>query len=147
MFRIACYTLFDITQTGVMNRSKPTQDDIENWVSRRNTQCNFDTILQVISLRSQPEIAKFPVKTEMNEEDYKKFGFIYNKQDGQISYYWKFEIEIQHMSVFENEFAPLGALYNDCEGVPMIICNTQTEKTSTFLDTSVELKNIHFETV
>ena len=61
--KIACYTLFDITQTGVLNRSKPAVDmDPEVWIYKRNTQCNFDTILQVISLRSQPEVIDLPVK-------------------------------------------------------------------------------------
>ena len=94
MYRIRCYTLFDITQTGVLNRSKPAQDDVEGWIKRRNTQCNFDTVLQVISLRSQPEVTKIPVKYQMNEEILDKFGFLYSVEN---TSYWKFEFEIQHV--------------------------------------------------
>ncbi len=142
MHRIRCHTLFDITQTGVLNRSKPTEDDVEGWVKRRNTQCNFDTILQVISLRSQPEVIRVPSEVIMNEALYEMFGFLYNSENVAC---WKFEFEVQHSSVFENGITPLGALYKDCEGVPMIICDNQHSMCPKFLDTTPELKNIHFE--
>jgi hypothetical protein len=144
--RIACYTLFDITQTGVMNRSKPNEDDIKDWTHRRNTQCNFDTVLQVISMRSQPEVIKFPIKTEMTDQEFNKFGFLYQSGE-QPSYCWKFEFEIQHSSVFENGIMPLGALYKDCEGVPMLVCKDQVEDTPAFLNITEELRNIYFEVV
>lgn len=145
MYRISCYTLFDITKTGVLNRSKPIDDSVNDWLKRRNTQCNFDTILQVISLRSQPEVTKIPVKCQMNTEDFDKFGFLYNTEEP--CYYWKFEFEIQHPSVFENGIKPLGALYNDCEGVPMISIEGQHPACPKFLNVSVELQNIYFEVV
>ena len=143
--RIACYTLFDITHTGVMNRSKPNENNIQDWIYKRNTQCNFDTILQVISMRSQPEVVKYPVKLELNEIELNKFGFLY-QVDSKTQYYWKFEFEIQHSSVFENGITSLGALYNDCEKVPMILCDTQIE-TPAFLNITEELRNIYFEVV
>lgn len=142
MHRIRCYTLFDITQTGVLNRSKPTDDEVNTWIQRRNTQCNFDTILQVISLRSQPEVCKIPVRTEMSENDYDKFGFLYKPEKN--NYCWHFDFEVQHSSVFENGIKPLGALYKDCEKVPMIICENQID-TPAFLDVTEELRNIYFE--
>lgn len=143
MYRIRCHTLFDITQTGVMNRSKPNEADIENWVRRRNTQCNFDTLLQVISLRSQPEVVKLPVKIDMTEEEYGKFGFLYSSEEENVC--WKFEFEVQHPSVFDDGIVTLGALYKDCNGVPMIYCEDQHIMSPKFLDTSAELRNIHFE--
>lgn len=145
--RIASYTLFDITQTGVMNRSKPNVDDIEEWIHRRNTQCNFDTLLQVISLRSQPEVIKFPIRLEMKEDDFARFGFLYEHSEDKPSYCWRFEFEIHHSSVFENGITPLGSLYRDCEGVPMIQCKNHIDKMSTFLDVSDELKNVYFEVI
>lgn len=143
--RISCWTLFDITQTGVLNRARPNQDDIEQWSLKRNTQCNFDTILQVISLRSQPEVVKNPIRFEMSKDDFIRFGFVYAYNENITTYCWKFEFEIHHASVFENEISELGALYNDCEGVPMILCDNTIYKMPTFLETSTELKNIHFE--
>ena len=145
MYRICCYTLFNITQTGILNRSKPIDNAIDDWLTRRNTQCNFDTVLQVISLRSQPEVTKIPVMHQMNTEDFDKFGFLYNTEDP--CYYWKFEFEIQHPSVFENGIKPLGSLYNDCEGVPMINIEGQHPLCPKFLDVSAELQNIYFEVV
>lgn len=145
MYRICCYTLFDVTKTGVLNRSKPTDDAVDDWLKRRNTQCNFDTILQVISLRSQPEVTKIPERYPLNKEDLDKFGFLYNTDD--TFYYWKFEFEVQHPSVFENGIIPLGALYKDCEGVPMINTDGQHPMCPKFLDVTAELQNVYFEVV
>lgn len=142
MHRLSCYTLFDITQTGVLNRSKPNANDIHDWLIKRNTQCNFDTILQVISLRSQPEVVKIPTKTELHDEDLEKFGFLYRSTS---IHCWKFDFEVQHSSVFENGISPLGALYRDCEGVPMILTDSCIEGLSSFLDVSPELRNVYFE--
>ena len=145
--RIATYTLFDITQTGVMNRSKPTGDNIDTWIYERNTQCNFDTLLQVISMRSQPELVKFPSKMILKEEDFDKFGFLYSKEEDKIKHFWRFEFDVQHSSVFENGIISLGSLYNDCDGVPMILSKDQFEKIPAFLDVTDELRNIYFELI
>ena len=142
MHRIRCHTLFDITQTGVLNRSKPSEDDVEGWIKRRNTQCNFDTVLQVISLRSQPEVIRLPCEVDLTETLYEMFGFLYNTENVSC---WKFEFEVQHSSVFENGIIPLGALYKDCEGVPMIMSDNQHSMCPKFLDITPELKNIYFE--
>ena len=136
-FRIRCYTLFDITNTGVLNRAKPPEDADETWILKRNTQCNFDTILQVISLRSQPEITKYP---ERKEHDPKLFG---NKHS--VKCYWVFDFDVQHASVFEKDSHELGGLYADCDNVPMIRTIPSDKFIPAFLDTSKELKNIHFE--
>lgn len=145
--RICCYTLFDINQTGILNRSKPVTDDMQEWISKRNTQCNFDTILQVISLRSQPDIVKNPVKVELSEKELTKFGFLFTIDDTIKEYCWKFEFEVHHSSVFENGIVPFGSLYKDCEGVPMIICPDQLKGITSFLDVTDELRNIYFEAV
>lgn len=143
--RICCYTLFNITQTGVMNRSKPSIDSVDDWIHKRNSQCNFDTVLQVISLRSQPDVVKLPVRHILQEEDLEKFGFLFKYSKDVEQYYWKFEFEVQHTSVFENGITTLGALYNDCSGVPMIVFDNQLQPLVDFLNISDELKNIHFE--
>lgn len=143
--RICCYTLFDITRTGVLNRSKPSEDYIGDWIYQRNTQCNFDTILQVISLRSQPEVVKNPTKELATSEDLENFGFLFNYEEDTEQYFWKFEFEVQHPSVFENGITDLGALYNDCNGVPMIVFKDQSDSLVSFLNANEDLKNIHFE--
>lgn len=145
--RICCYTLFDITQTGVLNRSKPQGPDVSHWLHRRNTQCNFDTLLQVISLRSQPEVIKVPHQIEIKDSIIEKFGFLYEFNPDNPQYCWKFEFEVQHSSVFENGIESLGALYKDCEGVPMILLDNQNDSIPKFLDTSPELRNVYFEVI
>lgn len=138
--RIRCFTLFNITQTGVVNRSKPSESDDGNWLYKRNTQCNFDTILQVISLRSQPEVVSKPEVIEAINYDY--FGFLYKKE---IDKCWKFDFEVQHSSVFEDEVSTLGFLYKDCDKVPMILFDTQSLMIPSTLDITSELRNIYFE--
>ena len=145
-FRITCYTLFDITQTGVMNRSHPGVDEeMTAWLHKRNTQCNFDTILQSISLRSQPEVINSPVKTEIKFDEFTQFGFMFTQQDDKAYPCWSFEFDVQHPGVFDNGITELGALYSDCDMVPMIKCGTEWDKLPAFLDTSDELRNIYFK--
>lgn len=144
-FRITCYTLFDITQTGVLNRSRidPSQNSKE-WLYKRNTQCNLDTILQIISLRSQPEIVENPVRLDIKFDEFDYFGFLFTQDETETYPCWKFTFDIQHPKVFDNGINELGSLYNDCDGVPMILCGTEWGKLPAFLDTSPELKNIYF---
>ena len=143
--RLCCYTLFDITNTGVLNRAKPPIDaDPKQWLYKRNTQTNFDTVLQAISLRSQPEIITAPIQVNIRFDEFENFGFLYEQLEDETYPMWKFEFEVQHTSVFENGLAELGALYNDCEGIPMLKCGTEWDKLPTFLDTSPELRNIYF---
>jgi hypothetical protein len=144
-FRITCYTLFDITQTGVLNRSRPLDDEnYSGWVYKRNTQANFDTILQVINLRSQPEIVDSPKKIDIRFDEFEHFGFLFQQEQDIVYPCWTFEFDIQHYSVFDDGESELGALYNDCHNVPMILCGSEWNKLPNFLDTSPELKNIYF---
>lgn len=152
--KIICYTLFDITNTGVPNRARHAEDeDHDTWLLARNQQCNFDTILQVISLRSQPEVITSPQKLLLATADsifFKDnfFGFVYDQLiEQEISPCWMFVFEVQHSSVFEDGISPLGALYEDCDNIPMIKCGTEWDKISNFLDTTPELRNICFSRV
>lgn len=142
--KLKCYTLFDITSTGVPNRAKPPTDSNPNlWLKQRNTQSNFDTILQAISLRSQPEITSMPVCKLIDFKTFKNFGNDFT-EDGNYPC-WSFEFEVQHTSVFSNETSELGALYTDCNGIPMIKSGDEFNKLPTFLNTDTKQKNIHFE--
>lgn len=144
--KIACYTLFDITQTNVLNRSRPPENKpSEEWIYQRNTQSNFDTIIQAISLRSQPENITKPKKSLIRFDENKQFGFLYQQDESELYPCWSFEFEVQHSRVFEDDITPFGHLYNDCDSIPMIKCNTEWKMLSNFLDTTPELKNIHFE--
>ena len=147
-YTITCYTLFDITPTGVVNRNRPVVDEeMLIWLYKRNTQCNFDTILQAISLRSQPEISRMPDKTQIRFDEFTEFGFLFQQQEDELYNCWSFDFEIQHASVFNDGINELGALYNDCDTVPMIKTDTVWDKLPAFLDTTSELKNIYFKVV
>ena len=144
-YKITCYTLFDITQTGVINRSRPSDDEnFDNWKYKRNVQCNFDTVLQAISLRSQPEVTRVPEKKNIKFHEFKNFGFLF-EQDDEEHNCWSFDFEVQHPSVFADGMTELGALYTDCHGVPMIKVGTEWDKLPEFLDSTDELRNIYFE--
>jgi len=143
-FKVSCYTLFDITQTGIVNRSRPgPEDDAELWLYKRNTQCNFDTIVQAVSLRSQPENISIPTSTKIKFDEFENFGFLLENDEQVIC--WTFDFDIQHPSVFNDGISELGALYSDCDSVPMIKTNTIWNKLPAFLDSSDELRNIYFK--
>lgn len=144
-YRIICYTLFDITNATVENRHHPVDgEDANIWKYRRSTQCNLDTILQVISLRSQPEKISAPKRHDVRFDEFDYFGFLFEQQENETYPCWKFTFEISHFSVFDDGINELGALYNDCNGVPMIHCGTEWKKLPSFLDGSTELRNIYF---
>ena len=73
--KIQCQTLFDITATGTTGHVKhnrmPYADnagakilDIGSWNRSRNQQRNWETITQLISLRTQVDNLQQPVKTQ-----------------------------------------------------------------------------------
>ena len=133
--KIACYTLFDITQTGVPNRAKPPEGiDYKEWVYKRNTQINFDTILQAISLRSQPENISIPKLVEI-VDDYFNTG---------KTTCWMFNFEIRSVSVFSDGNDELAYLKDDVKDVPMLICGTESVKLQSSLSIEKPTKNIHF---
>ena len=142
-YTITCYTLFDITQTNVLNRHRPDMDTEFRY--KRNTQSNFDTVQQAISLRSQPEIVRIPEKTLIQFDKFTEFGFLFEQEENETYPCWSFDFNVQHPSVFYNGVNELGALYNDCDRVPMIKCHTEWDKLPTFLDGSDELRNIYLK--
>lgn len=143
---IRCYTLFDIKDTGISNRRPPADLDptkVEEWNKNRNRQVNLDTILQIVSLRSQPENITTVYSKIIDFNEFNNFGFLFREEEPQqISF---FDFSVNHKNVFDNGLDPLGHLFEDCAEVPMIKIGTEWDKLPNFLDTSPELKNIHFE--
>lgn len=143
---ITCYTLFDITQTNVRNRNRPEPGaNEESWLHKRNTQCNFDTVQQAISLRSQPEVVRSPEMTRIRFDEFTEFGFLFDQHEDETYPCWSFDFTVQHPSVFNDGLNELGALYRDCDKIPMIKCDTEWDKLPAVLDTSDELRNIFFK--
>jgi len=142
MKRISCYTLFDITNTNVLNRSKPVGDNIDLWTQQRNSQANFDTILQCISLRGTPDLIVYPHRIEF--DTFNDFGFLIDTDKD--FWYWRFDFSIPQNSVFDNGIDPLGFLTLDCHEVPMLAVGTEClNSLPNFLDVTPELNNIYFE--
>ena len=149
MYRIRCYSLFNVTKTGILNRKANNSSDIAqllSWEQKRNTQCNFDTILQVISLRSQPEEISEPKNIKIQFAKFNNFGFLFEQYEEKCNS-WIFDFNINHISIYDDGISDLGALYSDCDGVPMINGLGEWDKLPNFIDTSPELKNIHFEVI
>lgn len=143
--RIRCYSLFDITKTNVTNKKKLLDASVEealDWQNKRSTQCNLDTLIQVISLRAQPENVTEPFLNS-DAENIDKFGFLYDFTETQ--HYWHFDFIVNYASVFSDGKDDLGALYNDCEDVPMIKTHKSPHNIPPSLDISPELRNIYFE--
>ena len=109
--RFTCSTLFDITPTGVTGHYKsshvPFQDragqhieDEITWTRSRNQQRNWETLTQIISMRTQ--------LFELTNPEYK------NKR-------WSFEFTVETPGVFGDELNPVRDLIADATGVPMLV--------------------------
>lgn len=140
--------MFKIKQTGVPNRKPPiglSDLQMQRWQENRNLQINLDTILQVISLRGQPENISDITTEKINFREFDKFGFLFDGEEDQTVYY--FDFTVFQKNVFDDGETSLGALYSDCEDVPMIKFEDDWDKLSSILETKPELKNIYFEVV
>ncbi len=145
-YRIRCYTLFDITHTLSVSRRPSvnfTPAQLKEWELKRNAQTNFDTVLQVISIRCQPENFSAPKTKTVNFAKESLFGFMFENEDSQQ--YWTFDFDIEKDNVFDDGINQLGFLNSDCDGVPMVKTGREWDKLPYFLDTSPELRNIYFE--
>jgi len=117
--RITCRTQFDITATGVRNnfhRNRVPFDTVQGiridtdqaWNRARNQQRNWETINQVLSLRALPTDITDPVIIE---------------QDGLRL--WQFEFSVEQPGALAADGDAVGALKQDCVGVPMITILTE----------------------
>lgn len=109
--KIRCTTRFDITATGVTGHCKPSRIPFTDasgqriinettWNHSRNQQRNWETITQLLSLRTQIDNVTTPVFA-----------------DG----HWSFEFEVESDTIFTLDQDPLGILKQDCYGVPMLL--------------------------
>lgn len=102
MIKIECRTLFDITVTGVTGHFKSALHkfkSIDEWNRARNQQRNWETLTQILNLRTQIMSSTEPV-CENNS--------------------WSFKFESES-NVWDNGVDPVAVLKADCEGVPMLL--------------------------
>ena len=110
--KVLCRTLFDCTFTGVTGHLRPQQLPFvtktglvihtpDQWNRSRNQQRNWESLIQVVSLRTQPMNVVRPEK----------------QSDG-----WHFEFEVEAEGVLSSghDAGTLDGLISDCDGVPMI---------------------------
>lgn len=121
--RIICVTKFDITATGVRNNFNVNRIPItttqgavitnqKDWTRARNQQRNWETINQIISLRTLPFNIAEPLVS-----------------DG----VWKFSFEVDQISTVGSDLDPVGLLSQDSAGVPMLVGLAETADTGTVL--------------
>jgi hypothetical protein len=137
--KIICRTFFDCSATGVTGHFRPSQvpfsdrtgceiQDLRSWNHARNQQRNWETLTQLISLRTQPVSV-----TALGNRD----GV------------WRFEFEVESSLVYstsgqEND---ISGLVNECAGVPMITGLTESLTQETVLITRGADQNIWFEPI
>lgn len=118
MHEIQCRTLFDITRTDVRHQFNaarlPFQDatgrsimDHRSWMLARNQQRNWETLIQLLSLRVQPHDLSGPVMLFAQDP------------------WWSFEFSVEDAGVLALGTNPYGQLEQDCAMVPMLIGLTE----------------------
>lgn len=131
--KLRCTTKFDITATGVTGHCKPSRMPFfdqsgqrianeQQWNHARNQQRNWETITQLISLRTQVDNLSTPVHDNGS---------------------WTFEFEVEQHELFLLDSDPVGILKQDCENVPMLIGLKEKE----IADATLNSKNIWFELI
>lgn len=132
--RFSCTTRFDITATGVTGHFKsarvPFEDragciiqDISDWNRSRNQQRNWETVQQIISMRTQISASTEPVRTGST---------------------WHFEFETETPGVYGTDDDPVAVLYSDATGVPMLVDLDNHKDIAPFIVTSGTEQNIWF---
>lgn len=134
--KIRCSTYFDITETGTTGHFRPSQvpytnragntiKDSIDWNRSRNQQRNFETITQVLQLRTQIFDVTAPVKNTK----------------------WEFEFEVESDGIYQQGQDLFGILKQDCDDVPMIVGLDDEYTLTPSLITSGSQQNIWFEAV
>ena len=137
--KVLCRTLFDCTFTGVTGHFRESQLPLTtktglviqtqaDWNRARNQHRNWESLVQVISLRTQPMNMMHPVKNK----------------DG-----WNFEFEVEAEGVLSSSFDSddLAGLVADCEGVPMVTGLEEADVVTATLHASGANQNIWFTSI
>lgn len=130
---IKIYTDFDITNTGIVRSFKAELLPVKvngkiifsehEWVKARRQQTNWETVVQVISLRAQP----LNIKTTVTENG------------------WLIEFDVEANNVYQKGDDPIGLLKEDFDNVPLLVGLTEHKKADTF-EFIVIGENMRFET-
>ena len=133
MISIICQTSFDITCTGTTGFFKaerlpfPDQSGAiitnqSDWLISRNKQRNFETLLQILGLRTQVFYDNLPIK--QNDQ-------------------WIFEFFVENDSVY-TESSELDILHKDSNSIPMLIISENGEIQANMTTAIGNTTNIQF---
>ena len=134
--KFACQTLFDITATGVTGHCKLTRmpfkdragqsiTDAESWNRSRNQQRNWETLTQILGLRTQLFELTEPVVDTSGTR-------------------WMFEFETESDGIYGPDADPTQVLREDSAGVPMLRELNNDPDIDPFLVTDGPRQNIWF---
>jgi ABC-type microcin C transport system permease subunit YejE len=113
----------------------------EEWRFRRRQQSNYEVLLQVLSLRIQPMNISTPeIKTKQLLSNYK-----FNKKYKGKHTVWVLKFESESVGALMANDDPIGALYQDCNNVPMLKDLTETAQVNGHFNCSE--RNIYFDSV
>lgn len=137
--KIVCRTLFDCSYTGVTGHFRPSEipfvdragqhiTDQPSWHRSRNQQRNWETLMQIIGLRTQPQDVTRP------EHE---------------SAAWTFEFVAEAEGVYSltDSLDPLAGLKQDFDGVPMVVGLDEESDILPTITVTGPRQNIWFETI
>jgi len=136
---IVCWTLADITNTGVTRMPSNSPN-----IKLRNQQRNYETFLQLISMRGQPTVIIAPTMMTNRDITTLPFGKTYLQDLGFKYNVWMFAFESEQEKVFDNASGQLGALMSDFNGCPIIIGMDENAKITNTINTIGEKCNTFF---
>lgn len=136
--KIRCYTLFDITPTGVRGHSQRTSE--VTWNQRRNQQRNWETFLQIATLRTHASNIAEPIPIFTKPADC-GLGKVYTG----VHKVWTFDFDFITPNAYRNGESDIGLLEADSDGIPMIIGLTESASLVPALDLYNDKKNTRFE--
>jgi len=121
-----CQTLFDITATGVTGHYKSSSNtELADWNRARNQQRNWETITQILGLRTQLFDLSNPVQDTSGTR-------------------WMFEFETESDGIYGPDSDPVQVLRADAEGVPMLLNLDNQAEIEPVIVTSGPRQNIWF---
>ena len=128
------YTLVDITPTGQTTY-------LPEYELERNQQRNWETVQQVLGLRTQHVILETAIMTKDITYFKNNFGISYQGQHR----VWTWKFSVDHADIFNDSFDYFGLLKNDFKLTPVILDLTETARPEhAIFYTSGPFKNIYF---
>jgi hypothetical protein len=126
------HTLFDLTKSRVLREYFPivlgfkdaadqSVDTEEEWKRSRNQQRNWETIIQLLSLRAQPNV-RIPIKLENQLLSQFNFDPMYGKRAS----VWHVIFSVESANLFTIGTDPTALLRADFDRIPLIAGLTES---------------------